>query len=97
MWREYFEFHDANPDIYDALVAKTWEIKGRGHEGFGFPMVWEIVRYETEYQTDGGGEYRMNNNFRSAFARAIMAEEEGLARQFPIRYSPLDEVDWQGC
>jgi hypothetical protein len=77
-------FHLANPHVYRRLVEMAREAKRNGHDKLGIGMLFEVVRWETEFQTTGI-DFKLNNNFRSRYARLIMATEPDLATIFHTR------------
>lgn len=85
----FADFHSHNPHVYDALVALAREarrINGRAKVGIG--MLFEVLRWQTFIRTQGESErdgYKLNNVFRSRYARLIMERERDLAGIFDTR------------
>ena len=89
---ERFEaFHKANPAVFAALrhFALTW-VRAKGNQPIGFPAIWERLRWEVSMSTVGGEPWKINNNYRSYYARLLMAREPTLAGLFEVRQSPAD-------
>jgi hypothetical protein len=63
-------------------ICRTWVAAGRSRMGIG--MLWEVLRYQVMISTTGD-EFRLNNDFRSRYARLIMASERDLADVFEVR------------
>lgn len=76
--------HLAHPEVYEALVRLARQARTRGHERIGIGMLWEVLRWETTIG-DPAGEYRLNNDLRSRYARLIMDQEPDLAEIFETR------------
>ena len=85
---EAFEaFHAANPHVYRHLVrlARVWRER-RGDERLGIGMLFEVLRWQLKVETrDGDSAWRLNNNYRSHYARLIMDREPDLAGVFETR------------
>lgn len=80
----FWAFHQANPQVYEALRAiALWCV--RNGRRMGIKAIYERVRWELAIQTDGEEEYRLNNNYTSLYARMLMAREPELAGFFETR------------
>lgn len=90
--RERFEkFHRDNPAVYRHLVRLARErIERTGEKHLGIAALVEVVRWEIAIRTKSDS-WRINNDFRSAYARLIMAEEADLDGVFEVRKSVVDE------
>lgn len=80
----FWEFHRLNPSVYHALVRLARQVKAAGRTHFGIGALFERLRFEAALQT-WGDEYRLNNNYRSRYARLIMAQEPDLEGFFETR------------
>lgn len=84
--QRFENFHAANPHVYTALVALARRLKNRGHQRIGMGMLFEVLRWQWMMGTDDPhSEYRLNNNYRSRYARLIMQQEPDLADVFETR------------
>jgi hypothetical protein len=82
---EAFEaFHAANPHVYHALVSMAWQAKDRGIRRVGIGMMFEVLRWNHALRT-GGDEFKLNNNYRSYYARRIMLDDPRLEGLFETR------------
>jgi hypothetical protein len=84
--RKGFErFHAANPSVYKRLVAhaRVWRHAQPGRK-LGIGMLFERLRWDLALQTRGEP-IKLNNNYRSYYARLIMAQEPDLADIFATR------------
>lgn len=81
---DFLAFHSANPHIYDALVSLARRAKAAGRRKAGIGMLWEVLRWDIFIRTTGT-EYKLNNNYRSRYARLIMHREPDLADFFETR------------
>jgi hypothetical protein len=79
-------FHQANPWVYAALVRLARRRTAAGIRRIGIGMLFEVLRWEWQgATTDPNAEWKLNNNYRSRFARLIMDNEPDLAGVFETR------------
>jgi hypothetical protein len=83
--RAFAEFHAANPDVYRCLVSLARDLRARGHQRLGIGMLFEVVRWQRHMTTVDADGFKLNNNYRSRYARLIMADEPDLAGAFELR------------
>jgi hypothetical protein len=80
----FADFHRLNPWVYHALVRLARQVTQRGHSRIGIGMLFEVLRWEW-YTASTAGDYKLNNNYRSRYARLIAANEPDLADVFETR------------
>lgn len=81
---EFQAFHAANPHVYDKLVKMTRQAQARGHRQIGISMLFEVLRWESLITTTDT-DYKLNNNYRSRYARLIMKLNPDLDGIFELR------------
>lgn len=81
----FAEFHAAHPEVYAALVRLAREGKAAGHTKLGIGMLFEVLRWEHMVRPDDSEPYRLNNVYRSRYARLVMDQEPDLAGIFDTR------------
>lgn len=81
----FVTFHETNPDVYAALVAHTRELVELGHQRVGIGMLWEVLRWSHMRTGDPTSDFKLNNDYRSHYARLIMDQEPDLADVFETR------------
>ena len=82
----FHAFHTANPWVYAALVELARDLVRRGHSRIGIGMLFEVLRWHWHRATvDPSSEFKLNNNYRSRYARLIMSREEDLLDVFELR------------
>lgn len=81
----FVEFHHANPHVYRTLVGLAREWKAAGHDRCSMNMLFELVRWDEGIRTKSADGVKLNNNFRSRYARLISANEADLAHLFETR------------
>jgi hypothetical protein len=77
-------FHKANPHVYERLVHHARVALRAGRHRGGIGMLYELVRWERYIETTGDT-WKLNNNFRSRYARLIMRQELDLVGFFDTR------------
>lgn len=85
--QERFErFHEANPDVYAELVLLARQAKQRGRERWAIGSLWEVLRWQRMMRTvDETTDLKLNDHYRSRYARLIMLTEPDLSGFFEIR------------
>jgi hypothetical protein len=79
-------FHTANPWVYKALVSLALDMHVRGRQRVGIGMLFEVLRWQHALATvDDASEFKLNNNYRSRYARLIMATVPALDGIFETR------------
>ena len=79
---EAFDF--ANPHVYRMLRDMALELKRVGVKKWGIAGLFEVLRRDYALKTRGG-KFKLNNDFRSHYARALMARERELDGFFETR------------
>ncbi len=80
------EFHRANPKVYDDLVSMCRAFRLKGHKGkLGIGMLFEVLRWQRYLDNSYTDEFKLNNDYRSRYARKIMDENPELMGIFNIR------------
>lgn len=78
------EFHSKNPHVYQRLVELARELRAKGYKRAGIGMLYEVLRWQTMIKTVGE-DYKLNDNYRSRYARLIMEKEPDLEGFFEKR------------
>jgi hypothetical protein len=74
----------ATPHVYPKLLEIAHHVRNSGKRRFGMMAIFERLRWMSNFETEGDI-YKLNNNYRSLYARKIMAENADLADFFQIR------------
>ncbi len=84
---ERFEaFHQSNPWVYRRLVELAHQLHRRGRKHLGIGMLWEVLRWSYFLETDDPtSDFKLNDHFRSRYARLIMDSERDLEGIFETR------------
>lgn len=80
-------FHEENPEIYGELVNLARSARARGRARLGIGHLFEVIRWQRMMRTNdpNGGDLKLNNNYRSRYARLLMEREPDLADLFETR------------
>lgn len=80
----FIRFHGENPHVYDELYRLTAEAHEAGARKIGIGMLFEVLRWKHTLRT-GGDSFKLNNNYRSYYARLILARHPELGDIFELR------------
>jgi hypothetical protein len=82
--RNFWKFHEDNPDIYDRLKTLALQLKNAGRNRYGIGALFEVIRFHQNIQTTDP-DYKLNNNYRALYARLLMEEFPQLSGFFATR------------
>jgi hypothetical protein len=86
---QFQSFHAAHPEVYDHLRKLALRMVRRGHKRLGIGMLWEVLRWRTMLgarpDEDDGQGWKLNNNYRSRYARLLADQVPELADVFHTR------------
>lgn len=82
--QKFWQFHRANPDVYVQLVRLARQMRARGRAQYGIGSLFEVLRWHRALETEGDP-FKLNNNWRSRYARLIAAQEPDLSDFFETR------------
>ncbi len=78
------DFSAANPLVAKLFVKFTFEAIRRGFKNYSVNAIFERIRWETDQaDSDGRSTFKLNNNYRSWYARRFMyryPEHDGFFR-----------------
>lgn len=78
-------FHHQHPEVYRELAALARQWKAAGHNKVGMAALFEVLRWQRGLATRDVDGFKLNNNFRSRYARLLMANEPDLNGFFETR------------
>lgn len=81
---DFEAFHAKHPEVYEGLVRLARDLKRRGHSKISIKMIFEVYRWE-HMTGKAAGDFRLNNNTHSRYARLIMKQEQDLDGFFDTR------------
>lgn len=82
----FWEFHKAHPEVYDEIVqlARQWRARG-DRAKWSIDGAFEVIRWQRRINADAREQYKLNNNYRSRYARLVMDREDDLDGIFETR------------
>lgn len=97
--REFWAFHFAHPEVYEALRALALRVKRKGKGQYSIKALYETLRLSSILSFEGfwihnnGGHPKdtlLNNNYTALYARLLMQQEPKLRGFFQVRarYAP---------
>ncbi|KPC72078.1 hypothetical protein ADL27_52795, partial [Streptomyces sp. NRRL F-6602] len=78
-------FHRHNPWVLQQLEALAAHVLDQGSRRIGISMLFELLRYRYGVATHGGEFRRLNNDFRSRYARLICERHPEWRSRFELR------------
>jgi hypothetical protein len=87
IFERFCEFNTANPWVYYKLVELAKDLKARGYKHGAIGMLWEVLRWQHMTQTphDPSSEFKLNDHYRSHYARLLMQHVPELKDFFETR------------
>lgn len=89
--RDFLDYHHKNPHVYKFLVhyalQAVRELKKRGIENpqYSISAVVERVRWHVSFEVKGYPDFKIDNDYRSRYARFIMKTVPKLRGVFNLR------------
>lgn len=84
--RRFRRFHREHPEILERLLALVEKARHRGVRRLGIAQLWEVLRWEVTLEAgEGDDRYKLNNDYRSRYARLLMAVDRSLVDFFETR------------
>lgn len=80
---QFWAFHRANPHVYKLLKKLAFEML-KTREKYSISTLIEIVRWHHDVQTTGDP-FKINNNYKSRYARLLMERNPELVGFFETR------------
>ena len=80
------EFHQEHPQVYREFKAIAEQLYDKGWRHYGAGTIYEVLRYHSDTADGRDAEpYKLNNNYRSRYARRLMAEDPRFQGFFETR------------
>ena len=78
--------HDERPEIYDDICSELRKWKNEyGLKSVGIAFIWERLRQRYIIKKIRGSDFKLNNNFKGAYARVVMNNEPDLVGFITLR------------
>ena len=82
--QRFESFHALNPWVLRQLERMTADCAERGFGHIGIGMLFELLRYRYGAATRGDA-FRLNNDYRSRYARLLIEEHPEWTHLFEVR------------
>jgi len=83
--QKFEAFHRENPRVYELLVKFSRQVKATGREHYSINAVFERIRWHVFIETKADDQFKLNNIYRSRYARMLMEKEPDLRDFFDTR------------
>lgn len=70
--KTFAEYHEQNPQIYEAFKKFTFDLIKRGRDHYGAQGIIELIRYHSIIGGNDG--FKINNNYSADYARLFMRD-----------------------
>lgn len=87
---QFRKYHAEHPAVYALLVRAARQVLRTGRAHYGIATLFEWARWHMEIERDEHDDFKLNNNYRSRYARLMMEQEPDLADFFEIRELKAD-------
>lgn len=87
---EFKAFDENNPHVYRLFVRFAKEAIARGRRNLSVALIVERIRWETMVTTQAPDGFKINNNFRAAYARKFEQDHPEFKGFFRTRHSQFD-------
>ncbi len=81
----FWEYHDANPTVYERLLGLALQVVERGQTDWSIWQLWQVLRWQMFFSTEGGAAFKLPNNFTGFYSRVLMYREPRLEGLFALR------------
>ena len=79
-------YHHRNPEVYRELRRLAFEWLAAGGRRCSIAMLFEVARWQRGVRADDDADpFALNNDYRSRYARLLMASEPELDGMFAVR------------
>ena len=82
--QKFEDFDVAHPEVYTHFRHFANQIRTAGHTKYGAKTIIERIRWEMDLQVTDG-EFKINNNFISRYARKLINEDTSFEGFFNLR------------
>jgi len=80
---KFLQYDAENPEIWSEFEALALELIRHGRKHYSAYAIMEVIRHHTII--NGSDEFKVNNNYRSGYARKFAAKYPKYRRFFELR------------
>lgn len=81
----FWHFHAAHPEVYAEIVRLARQWRARDRATWSIDGAYEVIRWQRRINVDHREQYKLNNDYRSRYARLVMEQETDLDGIFKTR------------
>ena len=85
LWREFREFDDQNPHIWQEFEKRTLKALNKGHKKLGAKLVIETIRWDEMVERPQNDTYKICNNHHAYYARKFLLTYPEFKGIFELR------------
>jgi len=85
--KSFWKYHTDNPHVFTLFSKYAYELKSKGRKHYGVGVITERIRWHIAVETTGD-DFKINNNYRSCYARLLIIHDRSFADFFQTRRSP---------
>ena len=84
---KFEDFHAHNPQVFAELEKLAQVMIQKGRKKIGIGLLFEVLRWEFYMNTDDpNSEFKLNNNYRSHYARLLIERNPELTDALELRH-----------
>lgn len=83
---KFWRYHKENPHVFELFRHYSMAVKKAGRKTYGAGAIFERIRWHLSVETSGD-DFKLNNNFRSCYARLLIMEDSSFDGFFLTRTS----------
>ena len=82
--KKFWKFHKNNPQVFNQLVTMCKDAQQARRKKIGIGMLFEVLRWNSMLDTSGD-DFKLNNSYRSRYARILEQEHPEFIGLFEKR------------
>jgi hypothetical protein len=91
---KFKQFHEDNPQIYEAFKRFSYEIKNRGFTHYSHWAVANRVRWEFDTRIEGNHTFKLSNDFITVYARLLVWNHPEFEGFFTLKQCKPNRKVW---
>ena len=85
--KAFWKYHRTNPHIFPLVKKYADQLRAAGRKNYAIVAVFERIRWHLNVETQGD-DFKLNNNYRSCYARLLVHSHPEFDGFFRTRTSP---------
>lgn len=83
----FWKYHEENPKVFKLFEQFANQLRSAGRKHYGVGSITERIRWHFAVETTGD-EFKINNNYRSCYARLLILKDPTFEGFFELRRMP---------